>query len=165
MKITLDHDEVLQAVRESLLKQGLNAPELPDELGNYILSLSEEGRVTVQIDQVTIRPVVTVQEVAPVAQPVTGKQPQASTGRFDPIPPPPREKLDEPDRVFTAEGEALPERIENQRSIRGLVNTSNEMAKKGPVSSSENAKRHRSVTVGTEIEDLGKDPTDFRDEL
>lgn len=167
MKITLTHTDVLSAVRESLIRQGFNVPESgTDSFG--VFWDAEHALVTVEVDDISIAIPTPVQTptASSASRPAAARAP---AGRFDPAPPPPREKLDAPDRTLGDEEEPLPERVNNERSIKGMVAQSQDFVRRIPdpskVAHATARDKFPRVQVAQSIEDFGKDPTDFGDEV
>ena len=167
MKITLTHNDVLFAVRESLIRQGFSVPDSGTDSFGVFWS-AELAQVTVEVDDISIAiPVpVSVSAAAPASRQSSARAP---AGRFDPVPPPPREKLDAPDRTLGQDDELLPERVDNERSIKGMVAQSQDLVRRIPdpakVSHKTARDRFPRVQVAESIEDFGKDPSDFGDEV
>jgi hypothetical protein len=167
MKITLTHDDVLTAVRENLIRQGFSVPESgTDSFG--VFWNGELAQVTVEVDDISIAIPAPAHSVAADALP---RRPpaRAPAGRFDPAPSPPREKLDTPDRTLGDEEEPLPERVNNERSIKGMIAQSQDFVRRIPdpakVAHATAREKFPRVQVAQSIEDFGKDPTDFGDEV
>jgi hypothetical protein len=165
MKITLTHDDVLCAVRDFLVQQGFSVPA--SNTDSFGVFWNEEGaQVTVEVSDITIAPLqqapVQVSSTAPSRAPRT-------QGRFDPVPSPPREKLDTPNRILGQEGEPLPERVNNEVAIKGMVSQSQDILRRipDPARAPHQAARDRfpKVQVADSIEDFGKDADDYKDEI
>lgn len=168
MKITLTHDDVLCAVRDFLLQQGFAVPHSnTDSFG--VFWNDELAQVTVEVSDITIAPL----PQAPTQVPSSGGTPPSRTprtqGRFEPAPSPPREKLDSPDRILGQEGEPLPERLNNEGAIKGMVSQSQDILRRipDPARAAHQAARDRfpKVQVAESIEDFGKDSNDYKDEI
>ena len=167
MKITLTHDDVLCAVRDFLVQQGFAVPA--SNTDSFGVFWNDEGaQVTVEVSDITIAPL----QQAPLQVSASGtpvsRTPRAQ-GRFDPVPSPPREKLDTPDRILGQEGEHLPERVNNEVAIKGMVSQSQDILRRipDPARASHQAARDRfpKVQVADSIEDFGKDSNDYKDEI
>jgi hypothetical protein len=161
MKITLTHNDVLCAVRDFLTNQGFSAPASnTDSFG--VFWDESLAQVTVEVSEITI---------APPASASSGPAPRAAArvGRFDPLPPPSRERRDEPDRTLDDGGEPLPERINNERDIKGILAQSQDTIRRitDPTKMQHASARDRypNMQVASSIEDLGKDPNDYKDEI
>jgi hypothetical protein len=165
MKITLTHSDVLSAVRESLIRQGFSVPDSGTDSFGVFWDPAQEA-VTVEVDGISIASL-PPQPVAPAASRQAATR--APTGRFDPLPSPPREKLDAPDRTLGDEDEPLPERVNNERAIKGLVAQSQDFVRRIPdpskVAHAAARDKFPRVQVAESIEDFGKDPSDFGDEV
>jgi hypothetical protein len=156
MKVTLKNDEVLEAVRASLERQGLKVPDGTDPFRvSYDDAISG---LTIEVDGVTVSPV-TVETVP---------MPKARTvrDRFDPGPRPPTTPLTEPDRVLPEETETFPTKVQNERGIRSIVAASKELVSgTKPINHEAHYRKYGRETAVEDIAEFGKDPTDFKDEL
>lgn len=162
MKITLTHEDVLAAVRESLIRQGFNVPA--SDTGAFVVFCNAD-QVVVEVDGISIA--IPALMASSTQVPAATQRPAA--GRFDPPPSPPRERRDTPDRSIDDLDDPLPEKIHNERSIKGLIAQSQEMVRRIPEPSKVTHQTARDrfprVQVSQSIEDFGKDPTDFADEV
>jgi len=168
MKITLTHGDVIPAVRESLIRQGFSVPGVEtDSFG--VFWNAELAEVTVEVDNISIAVPVPVQASAPAGRSAATSAPRPPASRFEPLPPPPREKLDAPNRTLGDEDEPLPERVNNERAIKGMVAQSQDLARRIPDPAKVTHKTARDrfprVQVAESIEDFGKDPSDYGDEV
>jgi hypothetical protein len=158
MKITLTHHDVLMAVRENLIRQGFNVPDSGTDSFGVFWDM-EECQVTVEVDDISIAPHVPPEPAHTQAQapaPV-----RKVNGRFDPGPSPPRERLDTPNRSLDDENK--------EGAIEGVVAQSEEFIRRipDPTRVSHKAARDKfpRMQVAASIEEFGKDPTDFGDEV
>jgi hypothetical protein len=169
MKITLTHDDVLVAVREHLVRQGFRVPDVDDENAFGVFFDAEHTGVTIEVDNISVAPAEAVfTPPTPVSKVKQGPPPTRTAGRFDPEPPPPREKQDVPDRVLDDGDEPLPEKINNEKNIRNMVAQSNAMLRQGPdpVKAHKAAReRFPKVQIADSLEDFGKEPSDYQDEI
>jgi hypothetical protein len=161
MKITLTQNDVLLAVREYLTRQGFEVPDADTEMFGLFYD-QELGTISVEVDGIRVHAV-----NLPPARTEPGPAPWGA-GRFEPPPSPPREARNEPDRVLDAV-ETLPERLQNEKSIRAMVGQSQEFIRKipDPARAQHQPARDRfsRVQVAPSIEEFGKDPEDFKDEI
>ena len=162
MKIILTMDDVCKAVREHLIRRGFRAPEVSEE--TYVIAQDFSMEIS-DIDIASIPLQVPSDPTPPMLRTVSVQPGVAPAGRFDPVPSPPREKLDAPDRVLDEHGETLPERLENEQGIKGQVAKSRELAAQDPKKHRSARDRFPTTQIAEDIEHLGKDPTDFKDEL
>jgi hypothetical protein len=150
---------VLLAVREYLTRQGFHVPEADTEMFGLFYD-QELGAVSVEVDGIRVHAVNSL--------PARQEETPRGAGRFDPPPAPPREARNEPDRVLDA-AETLPERLQNEKSIRAMIGQSQEFIRKIPdparVQHQPARDRFSRVQVAPSIEEFGKDPEDFKDEI
>lgn len=158
MKITLTQDDLFLAVREYLTRQGFEVPPPDTELFGLFYD-EPTNSISIEVDGIRVHAV----NFEPPAAPAS-----ARGERFAPLPSPPRQRKDVPDRSLD-ESEPLPERFQNERSIKTMVAQSQEFVRRIPdparVQHQPAREQFGKIQVAPRIEDFGKDPEDFKDEI